>query len=630
MAEKKERLFSNFPPVSTKDWLDKVAIDLKGADFEKKLVWRTGEGFDVQPFYRWDDIKDLNLVNSLPGEYPYVRGTEKTSNNWLVREDIVVKQVNQANKKALDVLNRGADSLCFIIDSKDLSATLFPQLLEGIYPELIELNFSTTQDSVVELTKLLVSYYQEKEYDVMKLFGSIDFDYFNQMLSNGVDKGDYRALAKELIDAVAPLPFYRVCNVRADSLSNAGAYIFQELGYALAWGNAYVAALVDQGVPPANAAKKVKFQFGVGPNYFLEIAKFRAARLLWANIAAAYKPTCNHKCENEGKNGECRCASKMKIHATTSTYNLTLYDEYVNLLRTQTESMSAVLGGVDSMTILPFDVPYKESDEFSERLARNQQLLLKEEAHFDKVVDPAGGSYYIESLTKAIAEQAWSLFLSIEDSGGFYKAVKSGLVQDAITESSNKRELAVARRHETLLGTNQFPNFSELSGKKRPIEHEGSKKSDSLDVKTLTTKRVASEFEKLRLETDLSGIRPRVFMLTIGSLVMRQARAQFACNFFACAGYEVIDNLGFNTVEEGVEAAMSSKADVVVLCSSDDEYATYGEAAFKALDGRAMFVVAGAPACMDELKEKGIEHFIHVRVNALETLKEFNMNLLKR
>lgn len=627
MAEKKERLFSNFPPVSTEEWMEKVAIDLKGADFERRVVWRTGEGFDVQPFYRWEDIKDSKLIDSLPGEYPYVRGTKKDSNNWLVREEVVVKHVGKANQKAVSLLQRGANSICFEIESNLLTDSLFAELLNGINPEEVELNFSTSQCQIVKLTKLLVAYYQEQKFNVMNLFGSVKFDYFNQLLTEGKEEGELPSYLSELINAIAPLPFYRVCNVTASSLSNAGAYLFQELGYALSWGNAYLSTMVEQGVPSAIAAKKIKFTFGVGSNYFLEIAKFRAARLLWANIAAAYEPTCDHDCENEGEGGRCRCASKMQIHAVTSTYNLTLYDEYVNLLRTQTEAMSAVLGGVDSMTVLPFDFPYKESDEFSERLARNQQLLLKEEAHFDKVIDPAGGSYYLETLTASIAEQAWNLFLTIEEEGGFYAAIKAGTVQDAVSESNDKRELAVARRRETLLGTNQFPNFGEFAGDKRPVQESC---TANQSIKTLPATRVATEFEKLRLETDLSGKRPKVFMLTIGSLVMRQARAQFACNFFACAGYEVIDNLGFNSVEEGVNAALAVDADVVVLCSSDDEYATYGEAAFKALDNRALFVVAGAPACMDELKEIGVEHFVHVRVNMLETLKEFNMNLLKQ
>ena len=284
------------------------------------------------------------------------------------------------------------------------------------------------------------------------------------------------------------------------------------------------------------------------------------------------------------------------------------------------------------MTVVPFDKTYAAPDDFSERLARNQQLLLKEESHFDKVIDPAAGSYYIENLTVSIAKQAWELFLGVEEEGGFYACVKNGKVQAAVNESNAARHAAVAKRKEVLLGTNQFPNFNEMAGDKKPVAATcccGGHDACEKDVPTLSFDRAASEFEALRLETEASGKRPKAFMLTIGNLAMRQARAQYSCNFLACAGYEVIDNLGFSTVEEGVEAAMAAKADIVVLCSSDDEYAEYAVPAFKALNGRAMFIVAGAPACMDELKAAGIENFIHVRVNVLETLKEFNAKLLK-
>ena len=259
--------------------------------------------------------------------------------------------------------------------------------MNDIQAECVELNFSTCQGHVVELANLLVAYFQKKDYDVKKLKGSINYDFFNKMLTRGKEKGDMVQTAKALIEAIQPLPFYRVLNVNAISLNNAGAYISQELGYALAWGNEYMNQLTDAGIPAAVVAKKIKFNFGISSNYFLEIAKFRAARLLWANIVASYKPECLRDCDNKGANGECRCAAKMAVHAETSTFNLTLFDAHVNLLRTQTEAMSAALGGVDSMTVVPFDKTYSTPDEFSERLARNQQLLLKEESHFDKVID---------------------------------------------------------------------------------------------------------------------------------------------------------------------------------------------------------------------------------------------------
>ncbi len=634
MADKKEKLFSDFAPVTTEQWMEKVTADLKGADFEKKLVWKTNEGFKVKPFYRLEDLEGLKTTDSLPGEFPYLRGTKKNNNEWLVRQDIRVESPKEANAKALDILNKGVDSLSFHVKAKELNAEYIETLLDGIQAECVELNFSTCQGHVVELAELLVAYFQKKDYDVKKLKGSINYDFFNKMLTKGKEKGDMVQTAKALIEAIQPLPFYRVINVNALTLSNAGARIYQELGYALSWGNEYMHQLTEAGIPAAVVAKKIKFNFGISSNYFLEIAKFRAARMLWANIVSAYEPKCLRDCDNKGENGECRCAAKMAIHAETTSFNLTMFDAYVNLLRTQTEAMSATLGGVDSLTVSPFDKVYETPDEFSERLARNQQLLLKEESHFDKVVDPAAGSYYIENLTASIAKQAWELFLCLEKDGGFYEALKKGLVQSVVNATNEERRKAVAQRREILLGTNQYPNFNEKADGKHPLEEKcccgggNGAHTCEKDVDTLIFNRAASEFEALRLETEASGKRPKAFMLTIGNLAMRQARAQYSCNFLACAGYEVIDNLGFDTVEAGVEAAMEAKADIVVLCSSDEEYAEYAVPAFKALNGRAMFIVAGNPACADELKAAGIENFIHVRVNVLETLKEYNAKLL--
>ncbi|NDV81133.1 methylmalonyl-CoA mutase small subunit [Bacteroides sp. 51] len=631
MADSKEKLFSDFPSVSTEKWMEKVVADLKGADYEKKLVWKTNEGFKVKPFYRMEDIESLATTNALPGEYPYLRGTRK-NNNWMIRQEIRVEDAKTANAKALDILNKGVDSLSFHVKAKELSPEFIETLLNDVHAGAIELNFSTCQGHVVKLAELLVEYFNKKDYDFKELRGSINFDYFNKMLTKGKEKGDMVQTAKALLEAIQPLPLYRVLNVNALTLNNAGAYISQELGYALAWGNEYMEQLTDAGIPAGFIAKRLKFNFGISSNYFMEIAKFRAARMLWANIVSMYKPESLSDCENRGPNGECRCAGRMHIHAETSSYNLTLFDAHVNLLRTQTEAMSAALAGVNSMTVTPFDKAYQTPDEFSERMARNQQLLLKEESHFDKVVDPAAGSYYIENLTVSIAQQAWEIFLKVQEAGGFYAALKAGSVQQDINETGKNRHKAVAQRREILLGTNQYPNFTELAGDKRPVEKAcccgGDHDKCEKDVETLNFDREASQFEALRLETEASGKRPKAFMLTIGNLAMRQARAQFSCNFFACAGYEVIDNLGFPTVEAGVEAAMAAKADIVVLCSSDDEYAEYAIPAFKALAGRAIFVVAGMPANADELKAAGIENFVNVRSNVLDTLKAYNAQLL--
>lgn len=613
MADSKERLFSDFSPVSKKEWNDKIQVDLKGADYEKRLVWRTNEGFKVQPFYQREDIAGLETTKSLPGEFPFVRGVHKNDNTWLVRQEVNVVDAKTANAKALDILMKGVDSISFAIKDSDLSADFFVTLLKNIEPECVELNFKTSLKATLKMAQMVLDYFKAQNYDLSKIRGSFHYDPIAELIVRGVEVGEFELTAKELILLTAELPLFRCLNVDVTVLNNAGAYITQELGLALSWGSEYLSLLSATGVAVENIAKAIKFNFGISSNYFMEMAKFRAARMLWANIVKEYDASVSDD------------ACKMIAHAETSTFNTTLFDAHVNLLRTQTEAMSAALGGVHSMTVLPFDKTYQESDDFSERIARNQQLLLKEECHFNKVIDPAGGSYYIETLTNSILEQAWKIFLDEEDKGGFLANAKAGKIQELINETGKARLVNISRRKEVLLGTNQFPNFTETSNSKQPIVETYA--SNDKKYETLNFKRAASEFEELRLQTERSGKKPVAFMVTIGNLAMRQARAQYACNFLACAGYDVIDNLGFPTVEEGVEAAMKANADIIVLCSSDPEYAEYAIPAFKAINNRALFIVAGAPACADELKEAGIENFIHVRVNVLDTLRNINKKL---
>ena len=589
---------------------------MKGADFDKKMVWRTNEGFNVNPFYTAEDLEKIRSAASLPGEFPYVRGT-KINNIWYVRQDICVDDFKKANAKAKELLSKGITSLGFSFKRDDVTLENLTALLDGICPATVELNFKTCICATEKLILLLAQYYKSIDCDPGRCTGSVEYDSFKKPLIKGVANDQWVEAAVKMVSAAEELPGYRVLAVNATAFNNAGSYSFQELGYALAWGNELMAKLTEAGLNAAEVAKTIKFNFGIGSNYFMEIAKFRAARFLWATIVKAYL-----------KEDDCDCAAKIYTHAQTSEWNMTVYDAHVNLLRSQTEAMSATLAGVDSLLVLPFDKPFKTADDFSERIARNQQLLLKEECHFDKVADPSAGSYYIETLTQSLAQEAWKLFLSVEEQGGFYAAVKNNCIQQAVKASAQARKSAVATRREILLGTNQYPNFTEtalqkIEGKKACCC--GGKEAPCIEP--LSFDRGAIDFENLRLATERSGKTPKVFMLTIGNLAMRLARSQFSSNFFACAGYKVVDNLGFDTVEAGVKAAMDAKADIVTLCSSDEEYAQYAPEANAALNGRAILVIAGAPACMDELKAQGIDRFINVRSNVLETLKEFNAKL---
>ncbi|MBR4739133.1 MAG: methylmalonyl-CoA mutase small subunit [Bacteroidales bacterium] len=615
------KLFNEFPPVSTEKWEEVINKDLKGADYDKKLVWHTIEGFNVKPYYRAENLEGLDYLESNPGEKPFTRGHQAGGNVWEVRQDIHVRDLAEANRIALDAVERGATSLGLcakaVASVDDLAV-----LLKGIYINAVSVNFMCSDD-YLQLLKLYVEYAKREGYDPKELCGSTDFDMFRYALKHGRfhrgEEGDLQ-MAKELVEyAHEALPKFRVLTVNSNVLNNAGANIVQELGFGLAAANELVARLTDMGCKMEHAGRSIVFSVGVGSTYFMEIAKIRAARLLWSKIVEQYKP-------------ECDCPYKLFINATTSRWNQSVYDPYVNMLRSTTEAMSSAVAGADSISVLPFDAAYKEADDFGYRIARNQQLLLKEESYLDKIVDPAAGSYYLENLTDEIAKGAWQHFLKVEEAGGYCKALRDGLVQDEVMETARKRDLDIAVRKTTILGTNQYPNLLEKMGEK--IE-KGEKcccccGEQGDEVKVLKPYRGAEAFEQLRLQTERAAHRPKVFLLTYGNLTMRKARSGFATNFFGVAGYEIIDNMGFATPEEGAKAALESGADVVVLCSSDDEYAELTEPVCKALKGKVKsLVLAGYPKEMVETyKGYGIDEFIHVKTNALDCLKKFQKLLL--
>lgn len=611
-TKKQSKLFQEFPPIATKEWEDVIAVDLKGADYDKKLVWKTLDNFKVKPYYRDENLQEIDFLEGLPNEFPYVRGI-KNNNDWLIRQDIVVQDCKNANEKAKNAISRGAQSIGFIKFGENKYNV--KELIDGIDLNTIEINFICTgKDLVVKVVTDFTEIIKEKGFNQEKVCGSIDVDPIKTLLLKGkCDESEtiYFDLLKDLIIATKNLPLFQVIGIAGSFLKNSGASITQELGFALSCAVEYLNQLTDRGLKIDEIANKIRFNFGITASYFPEIAKFRAARLLWANILKSYNVS----------NG-----ATMITHAATSFINSTLYDPYVNMLRTTTEAMSAALGGVDSLTINPFNAAYEMSNEFSDRIARNQQIILKEESHLNKVVDIAAGSYFIENLTYSIAEESWKLFLETEEKGGFLAAIKEGSVQTTIETMAETRCKNLNTRREILLGTNQYPNFTEQINADicdcalNPCDCA----VEGAYIHTLKPFRIANDFEKLRLTTDKQDKQPTAFMLTIGNLAMRKARAQFSCNFFACAGYNVVDNNGFDTIEAGVKAALEHKAEIVVLCSSDDEYETFAPEAFKAINGKMLFVVAGSPACMDALKAIGIENFIHVKSNLLETLKAFN------
>ncbi|MCL2416468.1 MAG: methylmalonyl-CoA mutase family protein [Bacteroidales bacterium] len=617
-----EKLFSEFPPVTTQQWEDVIIKDLKGADYEKRLVWKTPEGFKVKPYYREEDLKNLTYLQTSPAEFPFVRGNSDKNNDWEIRQDICQKELSKINTIAVDAVKRGAQSVGLIVKNVK-SEKDFEVLLKGIDVATVGVHFLKS-DNYTEVLTFFVSYLNANKIPTNSVKGSIDFDFLGEGLKNGGFSCKCGSQEKCVETAVnlfrefsEKLPNFRLLSVNAELLHNAGATSVQELGYALNWANEYFILLKEAGLGIDAIAKTTTLNIAVGSNYFMEIAKIRAARMLWANMLSVHN--AKH--------------TQIFVHASTSKWNKSIYDPNVNMLRTTTESMSAALGGANSIHVDAFDNTYKCADEFSARIARNQQIILKEESYFDKIVDPSGGSYYIENLTDSIAQHAWKLFQDIEETGGFTVAFKAGVIQDAIAKTAQQRDLDIANRKTIILGTNQFPNQHEtMLDKIEPECNINCGCAPAGEYKKLHLYRGAEAFEELRLATEKavkSGKKkPIVFLLTYGNLAMRKARAGFALNFFGCAGYEIIDNAGFKTPEEGANAALSAKADIVVLCSSDEEYPDLVNGTCAVLKGKTNIALAGHPGDnLEAFKATGVSEFIHVRSNLIETLTAYQKQL---
>ena len=395
---------------------------------------------------------------------------------------------------------------------------------------------------------------------------------------------------------------------------NAGGNAVQELAFALATGVEYLRQAEQRGVSIDVAAPKFTFGFAMGADFFMGIAKLRAARLLWARVVAA----CGGNAESQ----------KMHIHASTSLWNKSKLDPYVNMLRSTTEAFSAVAGGCESLFVGAFDNVVRTPDEFSQRIARNTQVILSEECHFDHVVDPGGGSYYVESLTSQVANAAWAIFQQIEKDGGMTKALEAGVPQKQVKAVAAKKAEAIAQRRLSLIGVNVYANATEkpLEGslESEPAPHKctcGGHGNVAPQVETLATSRGAEPFEKLRGAVSASGD-AKVFLANMGPLRQHKPRADFSTGFFQAGAFEVLENRGFQTVDEAAAAAIASGARVVVICSTDDTYPEIVPAlAPKLKAANLIVVVAGYPTDhIDAFKQAGVDEFIHIRSNCFQVL----------
>ncbi|MCK0160161.1 methylmalonyl-CoA mutase subunit beta [Allomuricauda sp. F6463D] len=455
-------LFQEFSEVSAKQWKQKIQFDLKGADYNETLVWESLEGITIKPFYNNEDIENIPPFSLNKGH------------KWSVGQSIYVGDTKKANTKALDVVEKGGESLIFVIPNED---TDFEALLSGLNLESTEVHFNFAFLALEPIQKL-VSLLKDNNAKA-----HLNIDIIGHLAKDG---NWYHNLDKDhqLFTEICSLSNSKIPVIGVDTTlyQNSGANMVQQLAYGLAHANEYVNHITSSGIEKLSA---VTFKVAVGSNYFFEIAKIKALRWLWKSLASEY-----------GIKSECN------ILAVPSKRNKTLYDYNVNLLRTTSESMSAVLGGADTICNLPYDAIYHKDNPFGERIARNQLLLLKEEGHFTEASQIADGAYYIESITKQLAEKALVLFKQIEKAGGFLDSLKKGMVQRKIKESAEKEQQLFDEGKIISLGTNTYQNPQDRMKEDLELYPFVKTKARKTIIEPIIEKRLAETSEQKRLNDE--------------------------------------------------------------------------------------------------------------------------------
>jgi len=689
--EKELNLLDEFAPPTYDKWKEKVVADLKGAPFEKKLLTKTYEGITLQPIYTQNDIKDLPHLENTPGFNEYVRSSNAAGylkKSWDISQELPYGLAEDFNAALKIDLERGQTAINIKLDTatlKGLDADYaeetevgngvsisglksLERALDGIditkYPIHVDAGFSS-----FPFHSVLCAYAKKNDIDVSKFNGFVTSDPVAYLAVNGslpitLDYA-YNKMKVTTEHVAKYNSKLKTVGVNGLSYHNAGASATQELAIVMATASEYLTQLTERGLDINIAAKAIQFTFGIGTFYFMEIAKLRAARLMWAKIVEAF-----------GGNTE---AQKMTIHARCSNYTQTILDPYVNMLRTTTEAFSAVIGGADSITTNPFDETTGTPDEFSRRISRNTQIILKEESHLDSLIDPAGGSFYIERLTHEVSQEAWKLFQTIEEKGGVVKALAEGFIQEEIEKVVASRNKDYGKRKSVIVGSNMYANVKEekLADKTPDYKSIFAKRADYLqkfrvsgsqeiDKKILeklnflindmsesaittaaeailegatlgevtkATRATAEEsvkvtpvklhraselFENLRNAAEKfekeTGSKPKIFLANMGPLRTHKARADFSRGFFEVGGFEIVYPDGFETPEDAAKAAVESGACATVICSIDDNYPEIVPGLAKNIKDKnpdMTLVLAGYPKDQIEAhKASGVDEFI--------------------
>lgn len=706
-APSPEPLLAEFPPIDYDTWKKKAETDLKGAPFDKKLLTRLPEGITLQPLYTADDLADAPAAESLPGFAPFARGSRAAMHNqlaWDIVQDYRGPDPAETNQAILHDLNQGVTGVSLVLDEPTQTgrdadesiagivgrsglpvATLhdLETVLKGVDLSAISLSIQCGA-SALTMASALEALCEKRGTDPAQLNGCLEADPIHFALTYG-----QLPIPREVLyDQLAVVTRWannhgatQLQTVTADAslwLESGGTAV-QELAHGLGAAVEHLRELEQRGVPTEAAASRVRMIFAVGPQFYVEIAKLRAARMLWARLF------------QEEDDGDAAAVPALHLHARTALYNKTRYDAHTNLIRTTPEAMAAVLGGVDSLLVLPFEEGIEPADDFSRRLARNTQLILRHECHFGRVIDPAGGSWVIESLTQQLAVRAWELFRETEAEGGLWKALHGGGPQTASAKAATDKLTKVAQRRLSLVGVNQYPNPKEehpdpipvTSGKfgrtrqRQVRQYKGSRASGVVQARLmhlarnrvqpigpaakalasgatfgeifqdlysesrgesitpLCAHRAGGYFEKARHEVDRYAVRhrkrPQVFLANMGPVAQHKLRADFTAAFFQTVGFDVESPDGFDTPEAAADAAARSGAPVVVVCSTDPTYPDIVPALARTLKTKrpkVQLLVAGYPVeHLDAFREAGVDNFVHLKANALEILIHTLINI---
>jgi len=597
-------LFAEFSPATADAWAQQARKDLRDTPLES-LTWHTYEGIDIPPYFTREDLDNLPGAQQKPGAYPFLRGTKTTGNSWLnIQQIAVTGDSNQAIDKAADALERGAQGIYFVLDQ--------PGQFDVAYlVAQIDLSRHTVSYAVAGqpdiFLKRLYAELAARQVAHRNLKGFINFDPIT--VKSKISPEESEAIIK-VLELTKDSPEFYGITVNGTSFSSIGASITQEVAYTLSAAVAYIDRLTDAGEPLDSVLPNMQFHMASGTNYFFEIVKLRTLRLLWAAVLEAYQ-------------AEPAMAAKLRIHSSTSSWYQTTLDPYVNMLRSTTEAMAAVIAGCDSLTVLPFDSTFKASDAFSERIARNVSIILKEEAYLDKAIDPAGGSYYLESLTHALAQRAWALFQEVEAQGGFEAAYENGFILGAISKVSRQKFKNIATGRQVLVGTNKYPNPAE----KLDFDLEALLQSAAFDAT-----RAAYPTEVMRMATELHlrkrRRRPKAVVAVIGEAQQRRLQASFAQEFFRCAGFDT-ELQQFDTVAAASDQLTQAAAEVVVVSASEAAYVQEFGPRLRNHHAKPTLILADDPQHMkEEMLANGYDAFLFEDCD-MTTLLELLQNKLR-